>query len=528
MGRKLLENKTRQIILKFLPTWLPSWVVYLVLVWGFALIRMNYLWIDGDDPNLIIQAALTRNGLKPNLDFESGYPGLSQFLQANLMHVFGVNIFSQHLYTALLASLAGLLICISFSRVPQWLLSLGLVLIYCQQHLVNPTPNPGHLFELFLLGIFVLINWQEDRSSRFLFYSSFVLMGLAFLSKQYAVFILFGYAISQFENIEWKISDRKKYVLLMCTGISAAVSYYLLLIPNGVLKAQALTTLFAMVLPFIVLIWASYKSQTHKKKQKFSRAARNLTLGITIFFLTILIGFALIYQSIELPDVLYQVLIEAPRRINDNTVLLSLSLASFKSVGAFFCFAICTAYLVLTQYSGQINKPRVFVYQFLAIMIGALAFTEIGNLSSTLFLILFPIIIIYVYFSKISVVPSSRRQFFYVMTCYQFVLIPYPNVNFHIMTFVIAFFVLVMDNYARVIPAKMGYLWAFPVLLVSLLLVHEVRTIDAMKTYTFEGVDFRSSSSSWELAIADAQNASGDIALCSTFGCEMLILVSKN
>lgn len=500
----------------------------MILVWGFALIRMNYLWIDGDDPNLIVQAALTHNGLKPNLDFESGYPGMSQFLQANLMHIFGVNIFSQHLYTALLASLAGLLICISFSQVPQWLLSLGLVLIYCQQHLVNPTPNPGHLFELFLLGIFVLINRQENRSSRFLFYSSFVLLGLAFLSKQYAVFVLFGYAISQFENIEWKLSDRRKYVLLMCTGIIAAASYYFLLIPNGVLKLQASTSLIAMVLPFIVLIWVSYRSQLGKKKQKFSSAARNLTLGTTVFFLTVLIGFGLIYRSIELPYILYQVLIEAPRRINDNTVLLSLSLASLKSVGAFFCFAICTAYLVLAQYSGQNSKPRAIAYQFFAILIGALAFTEIGNLSSTLFLVLFPITIVYFYFSKISVVSSSRRQFFYVMTCYQFVLIPYPNVNFHIMIFVIAFFVLVMDNYGRLMPTKMVHLWVFPVLLVSLLLVHEVRTIEAMKTYTFEGVDFKSSSTSWDLAIADAQNARGDMASCSTFGCEMLILVSKN
>ena len=85
-----------------------------------------------------------------------------------------------------------------------------------------------------------------------------------------------------------------------------------------------------------------------------------------------------------------------------------------------------------------------------------------------------------------------------------------------------------MDNYAGVMPTKMVHLWAFPVLLVSLLLVHEVRTIEAMKTYTFEGVDFKSSSTSWDLAIADAQNARGDIASCSTFGCEMLILVSKN
>ena len=195
MSTDIQRNQTWRINLRFLPVWGLSLFLYLILVWGFALIRMNYLWIAGDDPNLIMQAALTRNGFKPNLDFESGYPGLSQFIQSGLMYVFGINIFSQHLYSALLASITGLLICINFPRLPQWLLTLGLVLIYCQQHLVNPTPNPGHLFELFLLAIFTLVNRREVRSNRFIFCASFLLLGIAFLSKQYALFVLFGYAI---------------------------------------------------------------------------------------------------------------------------------------------------------------------------------------------------------------------------------------------------------------------------------------------------------------------------------------------
>jgi hypothetical protein len=528
VGIKLPGNRHWKTNLKYLPVWFPSWFMYLILVWGFALIRMNYLWIAGDDPNLITQAALTRNGLKPNLDFESGYPGLSQFIQAGIMHVFGINIFSQHLYTALLASIMGLLICINFSRLPQWLLSLGLVLIYCQQHLVNPTPNPGHLLELFLLAIFTLVNRRERKSDRLIFFSCFALMGVAFLSKQYAVFVLFGYAISQLENADWKISDRKKYTILMGTGILAASSYYFLLIPNGTLKLRASLSLFAMVLPFVVLIWADYRRQRNTKTQNFTNTVRNILAGAAIFFLTVMIGFGVLYESIQLPYIFYQVLIEAPRKINSNTVLLSLGLESIISVGAFLCFAICTMYLVFTQYSNQSKKPRVFLYQFLAILIGLLAFTKIGNLSTTLFLILFPIIIIYIYFGKFREVSSNRRQFFYVMACYQFVLIPYPNVNFHIMIFVVGFFILITDHYGVFIPIKMGHLWAFPIALISLLLVHEVRTIDSMKTYTFQGVEFKSSSTAWDLAIADAQSAKGDFSACSTLGCKMLILVLKN
>jgi 4-amino-4-deoxy-L-arabinose transferase-like glycosyltransferase len=527
VGKNLLNFNEWRIRLNFLPSWFASWCLYLVLVWGFALIRKNYLWITGDDPNLITQAALTRIGQKPNLDFESGYPGLSQFIQADIMRVFGTNVFSQHLYTALLASITGLLVCINFSRIPQWLLSLGLVLIYCQQHLVNPTPNPGHLLEIFLLAIFTLINMKMKRRSKLFFYGSFVLMGLAFLSKQYAVFVLFGYAISQFENTNWRISDRKKYIILLCAGVIAASCYYFLLIPSGTLKLQAATSLLVMVLPFIILTWTNYRSQAPNQMQNFSSAVRNLTAGTIVFSLTVTIGLAVLYKSIQLPHIFYQVLIEVPRKINSNTVLLSLTLSSLLSVLAFLCFAICTIYLVNSQYSREKKQTRRFICQLLAILVGLIAFSKIGNLSGTFFLFIFPIAIIFFYFTKIGAMSSNRRLFFYVLTCYQFVLIPYPNVNFHIMIFVVAFFILVLDKYEMMTPAKLLHLWAFPIALVSLLLVHEVRTIDAMKTYSFQKVEFKSSASSWDLAIVEARNANGDLSGCTTYACKMLILISS-
>jgi hypothetical protein len=443
------------------------------------------------------------------------------------MHIFGTNIFSQHLYTALLASLTGLLICINFSQLPQWLLSLGLVLIYCQQHLVNPTPNPGHLFELFLLTIFTLVNKGKKHSRRSIFFGSFVLMGVAFLSKQYAIFVLLGYAISQFENVNWRISDRKKYTILLCVGTGAASSYYFLLIPNGPLKLQASVSLLAMVLPFVLLIWANFRVRASPESQVFSDASRNLVVGVTIFIFTITIGFAVLYQSLQLPHIFYQVLIEAPRKINNNTVLLSFSPESLVSIGAFLFFAICTVYLIITQYSDQTSKTKLYVYQFSAIFIGVVAFTKIGNLSASLFLILFPVTIIWVYLMKLDAMPPNRKQFFYVMTCYQFILIPYPNVNFHIMIFVIAFFILITDKYGIVKPRKMVHLWAFPIVLVSLLLAHEVSTINSMKVYSFKEVQFKSGSTSWDLSIADSQNSNGNLNACSTIGCKMLLLISK-
>jgi hypothetical protein len=114
-----LSNHKHQSWFKITPfngNWIIAFSVYLVLVWGFAILRAQYMWITGDDPNLLVQSILTREDQRPNFDFKSGYPGLSQFAQSLLMQVFGVNLFSQHLYTAILSTITGFLICINFSK----------------------------------------------------------------------------------------------------------------------------------------------------------------------------------------------------------------------------------------------------------------------------------------------------------------------------------------------------------------------------------------------------------------------------
>jgi hypothetical protein len=75
------------------------------------------------------------------------------------------------------------------------------------------------------------------------------------------------------------------------------------------------------------------------------------------------------------------------------------------------------------------------------------------------------------------------------------------------MMFVVAFFLLIMDSYGVLTPTKIAHLWVFPIVLVSLLLPHKVRTIGAMKTYSFQDVEFKRGSTTWEFAITDAQNS---------------------
>jgi len=527
VGFKLSKVGIRRLQSKYSITWCPSLGLYLLLVWGFAIARKNYLWIEGDDPNLITQAALTHNGLKPNLDFESGYPGLSQFIQADLMHFFGVNIFSQHLYAALLASITGLLICINFPKLPQWLLSLGLILIYCQQHLVNPTPNPGHLFELLLLSIFTLINRGVRLSNRLVFFASFILLGIAFLAKQYAVFVLFGYAMSQFEQANWKNLQNKKNSILLFFGILVASLYYFLLIPSGSVKAWAAISLIAMVLPYVVLIWAVNGIKSERPNQSFHTTIKNVAGGSLIFLLTVSLGFVILYQSFNLKDISYQVLIEVPRKINDNIVLLSVGAGTLISLAAFLVVAFTAIYLLDSQYSSRIWRFKDYLFQVLIMFTGILAFTKIGNLSTSIFMVLIPMIIVYFYFKKISVIDTDRKQFFFILTCYQFVLIPYPNVNFHIMIFVVGYFILLKDKLGIMKPAKMMHLWTFPIILVALLLVHEVRTIDSMRTYSFQEVQFKSGAIAWSSVINEAQAADGVLSACSTIGCKMLLLVSE-
>lgn len=508
-------------------TSLSSLSLYLLLVWGFALVRHDYLWIDGDDPNLLTQAALTHNGLKPNLDFESGYPGLSQFIQADLMHLFGVNIFSQHLYTAILASLTGFLICLNFPKIPQWLLSVGLILIYCQQHLVNPTPNPGHLFELFLITVFTVTNKKLKLRGKTIFYVSFTLLGLAFLAKQYAIFVLFGYTISQFEKAQWKKLDSKKRLILLGFGVLAATLYFVLLIPDGNLKKWATVTLVVMVLPYVLLNLMLHGKKSIKMAHSLSDSTKNVIAGTLIFLMTVLIGFVVLYQSYNLKDILYQVLIEAPRRINDNVVLLSINTNTLISFFAFLIFSCSTIYLIKSQYSNKNWRAKDFIRQAAVIFIGTLAFTKIGNLSTTIIMVLLPIVIIYSYFKLDSEANPDCKQFFFVLTCYQFVLIPYPNVNFHMMIWVVACLILIRDKFGDIQPTRMKHLWTFPVILVALLLVHEVKTIDSMKTYNFQEVHFKSNTTAWNLAIKEAVNSNGELASCSTIGCKMLVLIPK-
>ena len=54
-----------------------AFALYLIFVWSLAYVRRDYLWITGDDANLLEQSLLITRGFIPNIDFFSGYPGLS-------------------------------------------------------------------------------------------------------------------------------------------------------------------------------------------------------------------------------------------------------------------------------------------------------------------------------------------------------------------------------------------------------------------------------------------------------------------
>jgi hypothetical protein len=92
-------------------------------------------------------------GRTPNVDFFSGYPGLSQEIQGLLIRALGDKPIIQHIYSAILASLIGIYFYLKFKRINGWLIFLVLFFGYTQAFLVNPTPNPGHLFQLFAINI---------------------------------------------------------------------------------------------------------------------------------------------------------------------------------------------------------------------------------------------------------------------------------------------------------------------------------------------------------------------------------------
>jgi hypothetical protein len=507
--------------------WIIAFSIYLVLVWGFAIIRARYLWITGDDPNLLVQSILTREGNKPNYDFDSGYPGLSQFTQSFLMHIFGINIFSEHLYTAILSTITGYLICINFSKIPAWILSTALIIVYCQEHLVNPTPNPGHLFVVILLILYTVNNKLQIKNLLIKVSLVSFILGISFLSKQYAI-VFFGslllLQISRLTNLKYE-KFKNKFNLLL--GLAAALTYYALLIPNNYLKFNALINLCLCLVPFLVFMNLNSKTNESIGSLGMKKLFVIIATSTFVFISTIITGLSLLYGTLNLNQLLRITLFEAPRKINSNLVIFQFSKQSTMSMIFFILFLFLV--VSINFYDRKPNSTKV-IKSFKVITLiffSALSFSKVGNLSANVVICIIPTLIVILFFKYIKNDLPKYEPYLFALTCYQFVLIPYPNINFHIVIYICGLLILVSNisffNSNKTISVAM----CLPILLVSLLIYKEKKDIDSMNTYTYSRIVFKSADQNWDQEIVSAKNANGIFSNCTTFGCKLLILLAN-
>ena len=522
-NQNLFESKIK----KLFDNWVWAFLIYLILVWGFAVIRSNYLWITGDDPNLLVQSILTREGKKPNFDFESGYPGLSQFTQSFLMQVFGVNIFSQHLYTALLSTVTGLLICLNFRKIPVWILATSLILIYCQEHLVNPTPNPGHLFILILIALYTLINMLPIKNNLIKTCLISIFFGISFLSKQYAIIFFVGFILTEISFLKEPKFAKYKYKLILLMGLAVALIYYVVLIPYGALKLLALSNLLLSFLPFAVFLHLNKQNKTDERSIEMKELISTIVVSSIVFISTAITGLLLLYRDWDANNLLKVILFDMPKKINSNLVLFQFDYKSIFSIISFTFFMILI--FILNFYSQNFSSYKVFYFPItlLLILLAVFAFSKIGNLSATLVMVALPILIVVLFFRYLRSVLPKYKLYLFSLTCYQFVLIPYPNVNFHIAVYVIGLLILLSElsffNHQKFLSTTL----LLPVLLSSALLYKEYKDVSQSETYFYGSLEFKSADDGWITEIEKANRANRDILECETSGCKLLILLSN-
>jgi hypothetical protein len=173
--------------------WLAAFALFLAVN---AYVHRLWIWDIGDDQNLMMPAINIGRGYVPNIDFVSGYPGLTFYIQRLVMLFTGESPFSQHVYAALQAAFfGGVAAWVLRKWYPPALVWLMVVFLWTGSHALNPTPNPGYVIEPLVLLAMVLTERLGHHGRLTDAAVAGALAGLAFLFKQYGVLIPVGFVL---------------------------------------------------------------------------------------------------------------------------------------------------------------------------------------------------------------------------------------------------------------------------------------------------------------------------------------------
>ncbi len=184
---------------------LPWLLLFVGFAAAYAWARRDWMWIVGDDQNLMMPAIDIGRGLVPNIDFANGYPGLTFYIQRLIMLVVGDLPFSEHVYTAIQAVFFALASAWMLrGRIPATFTWILVMFVWTVSYRLNPTPNPGNVMQtLALLSLY----WMDRFASRLQIRDAVIggsLAGLAFLFKQPGIFLPVAFALySSYAYLAW-------------------------------------------------------------------------------------------------------------------------------------------------------------------------------------------------------------------------------------------------------------------------------------------------------------------------------------
>lgn len=519
-------------------------LLYVIFVWGFAYIRQDFLWINGDDPNLLQQSLLIGKGYVPNIDFFSGYPGLSLYIQAFFIYLLGPSPLAQHIYTAVLATLLGIVYFWAGKKVSPVFIFLLLLLTYSQGMLLNPTPNPGYLFDIFfLLGLCMTFHFIGNQRIVYILFAG-IFFAISFLAKQYGIFgpvVFFLFTISII-----RISSINKQVLLSISLflnlIAVLYSYFGKVILSAAYDNAGILTIgeqFNILLknslvfsgPVLLGLISSFFIDKRPSSTDISRKSFifiNLFL-CSIFIGTIFLYFYIVYGLVELPDVIYEIMIRAPTRINSNLVAVQFSkIALIKSL---------TGLVLMIILIESIRNSQLRIRNILTLVASLLIFCLLlrgANFSQTLFLCLayYVVTLYWLLGSQYShsFLPSNLTA---ATTPLLLILIPYPNYAYHlpilclILLFGMSYLPSVkpIKNESVIVSALFLFVSFFIVVGV---LVKSSIDISQFTRYSFGNINFVSDDPGWYKAINETNNVLSNGSNCSSYGCRYLLLAQPD
>jgi hypothetical protein len=293
------------------------------------------------------------------------------------------------------------------------------------------------------------------------------------------------------------------------------------------LKILALFNLTLSFLPFAFFLYLNKQNKTDERSIELKELLNTIVVSSIVFISTAVTGLVLLYRDWDVNNLLKVILFDMPKKINSNLVLFQFDYESIVSMISFTFFMIVI--LILNFYSQNYSSSKIFYFPItLALILSAVfVFSKIGNLSANLVMVVLPILIIVLFFKHLRSVLPKYKLYLFSLTCYQFVLIPYPNINFHIAAYVIGLLILLSKlsffNQNKFVLTTL----LLPVLLSSSLLYKEHKDISQSETYFYGSLKFKSADDGWINEIENANIANKDISECETAGCKLLILLSN-